>query len=116
MVSLIPPPWLRRVVEITAPNVHPQIQVVLEAYASTSADTCPFTNPTLECDDCGTRVMLQESLTRPLIAEWWEIVHCHHVRGHERCLPTYQAHSRRRCRIAQVSKGRSPLPWIFDGT
>jgi hypothetical protein len=115
-MPLIPPPWLQEVVRLTAPRVHDQIQVVLEAYARESDESCPFVNPTLECGDCGTRVMLQESRTRPLRAEWWEIVQCYHERGHSRCQPVYQPHSAKRCKVAQVAAGRSALPWIFDGT
>lgn len=113
---LEPPPWLKRVVEMTSPDVHPQIQVVLEAYAMTPSYACPFQYPTLECGDCGTRVRLQESLTRPLVAEWWEIVRVEHAtRGHERCEATYRPHSRRRCKATQETRGRSALPWVFDG-
>lgn len=115
-MPLIPPPWLQEVVRLTAPKVHAQIQVVLEAYAIAPDHACPFTEPTLECGDCGTRVMLQESRTRPLRAEWWEVVACYHERGHSRCQPTYQPHSRLRCQRAQALAGRSALPWIFDGT
>jgi hypothetical protein len=115
-MSLIPPPWLQEVVRLTAPNVHAQIQVVLEAYALEPDYSCPHVSPVLECDDCGTKVMLQESRTKPLVAEWWEIVGCHHVRGHRDCRPIYQAHNRRRCRAAQAASGRSALPWILDGT
>jgi hypothetical protein len=114
-VGLIPPPWLQEVVRLTAPKVHAQIQVVLEAYATARDDACPFTEPTLECGDCGTRVMLQESRVRKLRAEWWEIVVCDHERGHSRCRAMYLPHSRKRCRLAQGKAGRSALPWIFDG-
>jgi hypothetical protein len=115
-MSLIPPFWLQEVVRRTEPNVHAQIMVVLEAYRMAPDDVCPHINPTLECGDCGTRVMLQESRTKPLHAEWWEIIGCHHERGHARCIPLYQPHSRRRCQTEQALRGRSALPWIFDGT
>lgn len=115
-MSLTPPPWLREVVRLTAPKVHAQIQVVLEAYALAPDYACPFISPTLECGDCGDRVMLQESRTRPLRAEWWEVVACVHERGHHQCHAYYQPHSRRRCKAAQLKAGRSALPWIFDGT
>lgn len=113
---MIPPGWLQEVVRLTAPKVHAQIQVVLEAYAMTPDWECPFVKPTLECADCGTAVMLQESRTRPLRAEWWEVVACNHVRGHRECGPIYRPHTARRCKKAQTIAGRSALPWIFDGT
>jgi len=112
---LQPPSWLQRVVDLTRPHVHPQIQVVLEAYAMARSDACPFEQPTLECGDCGTRVRLHESLTRPLVAEWWETVRVHHNRGHRDCDAIYRPHSRRRCCTAQERNGRSALPWILDG-
>lgn len=118
-MSLIPPPWLREVVrrtEHTAQGIHAQIEVVLEAYRLARSDACPFIEPTLECGDCGTRVMLQESRTRALRAEWWEIVMCHHVRGHLLCQPIYEPHSRNRCNAAQLRNKRKALPWIFDGS
>jgi hypothetical protein len=114
-VTLIPPPWLREVVRLTAPKVHAQIQVVLEAYATAPDYACPFTEPTLECGDCATRVMLQESRTRKLRAEWWEVTGAWHTKGHSSCRVVYQPHSRLRCREAMILSGRSPLPWIFDG-
>lgn len=115
-MALIPPPWLQEVVRLTAPRVHEQIQVVLEAYAAAPDYACPFIEPTLECGDCGTRVLLQESRTRPLRAEWWEVVTCDHAKGHERCQAYYLPHSAKRCRIARGLAGRSILPWIFDGS
>lgn len=115
-MPLIPPPWLQEVVRLTAPRVHAQIQVVLEAYARAPDYACPHTEPTLECGDCGTRVMLQESRTRSLRAEWWEVVACNHVRGHRDCAPIYRPHSAKRCKKAQAIAGRTPLPWLFDGT
>jgi hypothetical protein len=115
-MSLIPPPWLREIVRLTAPAVHQQIQVVLEAYAREPAWSCPFVSPTLECGDCGTRVMLQESRTRPLRCEWWEVISCRHERGHALCEPIYQPHSRRRCSAASRAIARPALPWIFEGT
>jgi hypothetical protein len=114
-MALIPPPWLRHVVETSYPNIHPQIQVVLEAYANEADYSCPHVSPVLECDDCGTKVMLHESRTNPLQAQWWEVVGCRHVRGHLDCQPIYQGHSPRRCKAAQARKGISALPWILDG-
>lgn len=115
-MALIPPPWLQEVVRLTYPKVHAQIQVVLESYANEPDYSCSHVSPTLECGDCGTQVMLQESRTKPLTAEWWEVLSCNHVRGHRDCVPLYQAHTPRRCRAAQKVAGRSALPWIFDGT
>lgn len=115
-MALIPPAWLREVVRLTYPKVHEQIQVVLEAYALAPDYACPFTEPTLKCGDCGTKVRLQESLKRALHAEWWEVVSCEHVRGHTQCSPIYRPHSRRRCKLAQIKTGRSALPWVFDGS
>lgn len=114
-MPLIPPGWLQEIVRLTAPKVHAQVQVVLEAYALAPDHACPHVEPTLECGDCATRVMLRQSLTKPLRAEWWEVVDCRHVRGHGCCTPVYRPHSRRRCRAAQAAAGRSALPWIFDG-
>lgn len=114
-MAMIPPPWLQAIVRLTAPNVHPQIQVVLEAYAMCPDYACSFVCPTLECADCGRAVMLQESRTERLRVEWWEVVQCHHERGHHRCRPVYRPHSRSRCRDRQVAHGRSGLPWVFDG-
>lgn len=117
-MPLIPPPWLQEVVRVSQirGRLHEQIAVVLEAYRDAPDYACPFVEPTLECGDCGTRVMLQESRTKPLRAEWWEIVLCMHTKGHANCSPIYQPHSRKRCQHAQQIAGRSALPWVFDGT
>lgn len=112
-MPLIPPPWMQEVVRLTAPKVHAQIQVVLEAYALARDDACPFIEPTLACHDCGTSVQLQESRTRPLRAEWWEIVACNHVKGHRSCSPIYRPHTRVRCDKARVISGRGKLT-IYD--
>lgn len=117
-MALIPPPWLQEVVRQSQQRgkIHEQILVVLEAYKNAADYSCPFVNPTLECGDCGTRVMLQESRKYALRAEWWEVVGCHHEKGHVQCIPIYRPHSARRCREEQALNGRSALPWIFDGS
>lgn len=116
-MPLIPPRWLIEA-EQTARGqgyAHEQLLVVLESYRNAPDYACPFENPTLECGDCGTRVMLFPGRREGLSATWWEVTACFHEKGHVRCQPIYQGHTRNRCKASQIMNGRSALPWVFDG-